>query len=160
MSSKIGYALEAYGVAASRLINEIQVLQNRILKIIHYKDRKYPTNLLHKESKILKLTDLYKSKILKIMHGKHFKNENRPKVFKDYLKTNEDSHKYETRHKSDYKIYKSNKKWGDSMLKSVAARLWNDLLSGLKSIPNSKEILLASYQITSIIQITTQKFDQ
>ena len=115
VSSKIGYGLEAYGVAASRQINEIQVLQNRILKIIHFKDRKYPTNLLHKESNILKLTDLYKLKIPKIMHGIRFKNENIPRVFKDYFKTYEDSHKYETRHKSDYKIYKSNKKWGDSM---------------------------------------------
>ena len=100
VTSKIGYGLEAYGSTETKKLNELQVLQNRILKIIHFKDHKYSTNRLHKELNIVKVHDLFRIKILKIMHQVHFSKERLPEVFKNYFKTNENSHKYETRPKT------------------------------------------------------------
>ena len=65
MTSKIGYALEVYGAAASKYINELQTQKNWILKIIYFNDRRFSTNSLHKELNILKLADLYHFKNLK-----------------------------------------------------------------------------------------------
>ena len=48
--SKISYAFEVYGCAATKSLKELQVLQNRILRILHFKDDRYPTNELHKET--------------------------------------------------------------------------------------------------------------
>ena len=138
VTSKIGYGLEAYGSTETKKLNELQVLQNRILKIIHFKDRKYPTNRLHKELNIVKVHDLFRIKILKIMHQVHFSKERLPEVFKNYFKTNENSHKYETRQKSDYKIFKSNKKWRNCTVQNVGARMWNNLPPALKSISKQK----------------------
>ena len=153
VTSKIGYGLEAYGTTETKKLNELQVLQNRILKIIHFKDRKYPTNHLHKELNIVKVHDLYRIKILKIMHQVHFNIETLPEVFKNYFKTNENSHKYETRQKSDYKIVRSNKKWRNCTIQNVGARMWNNLPPAFKSISKQKnfskklkENIISTYQ--------------
>ncbi len=153
VTSKIGYGLEAYGVTCSKHINEIQVLQNRILKIIHFKDRKYSTNRLHKDLNITKIDDFYRLKILKFMHNVHFESNALPEVFQSYFLTNESSHKYDTRQKHCYKVIKSKKKWGDLTLKNVGARLWNRLTPSLKTIPKHKtfcnkikETMISGYQ--------------
>ena len=56
VTSKIGYGLEAYGSTETKKLNELQVLQNRILKTIHFKDRKYPTNRILQIAYIKNLT--------------------------------------------------------------------------------------------------------
>ena len=138
VTSKISYGLEAYGTTHAKLLNELQVLQNRILKIIHFKDRKYATNCLHKELDIVKIRDLYRIKILKLMHQVHFSRKSLPAVFQNYFQTNKSFHKYETRGKSDYKIIKSNKKWRNYTIQNIGARMWNNLPPNLKSISKQK----------------------
>ena len=87
------------------------------------------------------------------MHHVHFNKSALPEMFQTYFETNEHSHKYETRQKLNYKILKSNKKWGDCTLQNIGARLWNNLSLSLKSISNCKtfskkvkETIIASYQ--------------
>ena len=156
VTSKIGYGLEAYGTAATKKLNELQVLQNRILKIIHFKDRKYSTNHLHKELNIVKIDDLYRIKILKMMHHVHFSKYKLPQVFQNYFKTNENSHKYETRQKLDYRIVKSNKKWRNYTVQNVGARMWNNLPPpSLKS--SSKDKHFNKKHHLHIPKLTTKK---
>lgn len=69
--------------------------------------------------------------ILKIIPCASIKNDNIHEIFKNYFKTNKDSQKYKTRHKYGCKLYKSNKKLGDNMLKNIGARLCNNFLSAL-----------------------------
>ena len=44
----------------------------------------------------------------------------------------------ETRQKANYRIRKSNMRWGDYTVQNSGARLWNNLKTPLKSISNKK----------------------
>ena len=104
--SKVSYALETYGLALKKYLNELQTLQNRILKILYFKDRRYPTNALHKELNFLKINDLYELKILKLMHSIYHNDKHVPEVFKNYFHANERRHNYATRNSKNYEIPK------------------------------------------------------
>ena len=138
VASKIGYGLEVYGVAKNKDLKELQTLQNRILKIIYFKKHRFSTNRLHRELKILKISDLYQWKILKLMHNVHYNKHHLPEVFEQYFETNKNLHRYETRQKANYRIRKSNMRWGDYTVQNSGARLWNNLKTPLKSISNKK----------------------
>ena len=88
------------------------------------------------------------------MHQVHFNKETLPEVFKNYFKTNENSHKHETRQKSDYKIFRSNRKWRNCTVQNVGARMWNNLPPALKSISKqknfSKNLKRTSYPLMKI----------
>ena len=137
--SKITYAFEVYGCAAAKSTKQLQVLQNRILRILQFKDYRYPTNALHKEANLLKLTDFYEFKILKFMQQVHHNNDKLPTVLQNYFVTNENLYKYDTRQSKHYQIRKAKKAWGNKMMRNKGARLWNALPSSLKSIQNPKK---------------------
>ena len=136
--SKIAYSLETYGLAAKKYLNELQTLQNRILRILYFKDRKYPTNALHKELNFPQINDLYELKILKFMHNIYHHDKSVPDVFQNYFRLNESRHNYETRQSKHYEIPKTRRKRGEKMLLNKGARLWNDLPINLKNITHVK----------------------
>ena len=132
--SKISYGLEAYGVAPQKYLKELQVIQNRILRLLSFKENRYSTNALHKELNFLKINDLYELKILKFMHQINRSQEKLPVVFQNYFLKNESFHVYNTRKIKDYKIHRTNKRWGERMLLNKGARLWNELPESLKDV--------------------------
>ena len=86
VQSKISYALEVYGVAKECHLKRLQVLQNRMLKILQFKNYRCSTNILHKCYGILKVKDLYEAKILNFMHKVHHNPEKLPMHFITILK--------------------------------------------------------------------------
>ena len=56
--SKLCFGIDLYGNATKGLIDKIQIMQNKILKIILKKPKRYSTNVLHKEANILLINDL------------------------------------------------------------------------------------------------------
>ena len=110
--SKIAYSLETYGLAPKKYLNKLQTLQNRILQILYFKDRKYPTNAFHKELNFPKINDLYELKILKFMHNIYHNDKSVPDVFQNYFRLNESRHNYATCQSKHYKIPRMRRKWG------------------------------------------------
>ena len=151
VQSKISYALEVYGVAKESHLKRLQVLQNRMLKILQFKNYRYSTNILHKSYGILKVNDLYKAKILKFMHKVYHNSEKLPTAFENYFETNEGKHKYETRQRKNYKLCRTRKHWGDQMLKNKGARLWNSLPENIKHI-NSVKIFSDKIKNLNLLQ--------
>ena len=68
MYSKIKYAIPIYGVTKQDNISKIQVLQNKLLKILTFKNYRYSTNQLHNEFGILKVNDIINQEILTFVH--------------------------------------------------------------------------------------------
>ena len=58
--SGIAYGIEIYGMAKSSVIKPLQIMQNRILKVLTFKPRLYSINLLHTNLDVLKIPDIYK----------------------------------------------------------------------------------------------------
>ena len=52
--SRIKYGIEIYGNCSDRNVNKIQIMQNKLLKLLLQMDRLTPTNILHKNLNILK----------------------------------------------------------------------------------------------------------
>lgn len=69
--SKYNYAIELYGDTTNNLINKIQLLQNKLLKLLFLRNRLYATNLLHKETNTLKIKDNYELRLLLHIHKFH-----------------------------------------------------------------------------------------
>ena len=58
MYSKIKYAIPVYGLASQENINKIQVLQNKLLKVLTYQNYRHSTNQLHNDFDILKVNGI------------------------------------------------------------------------------------------------------
>lgn len=66
--SVINYGIELYGCKNKPWLKQLQKTQNRLLKILLKKEVRYSTNKIHKENKILKITDYNKLRLCLISH--------------------------------------------------------------------------------------------
>ena len=55
----IKYGIETFGASPSDKVKQIQIIQNKLMKIMLWKNCLTPTNALHKETNILQEKDLY-----------------------------------------------------------------------------------------------------
>ena len=62
--SRIKYGIEVYGNCAQTSLHKIQILQNKLLKMIHSLNPRTGTNELHSMLKILKVKDLQSTNII------------------------------------------------------------------------------------------------
>ena len=81
IQSRIDYANEIYGDASKKLIQRTQVHQNRILKILQYKNPHASTNAAHRDFGMPKISDQYELRILKLMHLYTYSKAKLPDVF-------------------------------------------------------------------------------
>jgi len=76
--SKINYAIEIYGRKDTQWRKQLQKTQNRLLKILFYKDRLHKTNLLHRNLHILKVSEQNKLRLALLIHRKIYFPEFQP----------------------------------------------------------------------------------
>lgn len=124
--SKILYGIEIYGSAKKQLTNKLQVLQNRILKILYNKDWYTGTNALHKELHVLKVEDIFKLSVLNFVYKCNAGLA--PEVFRNYYLKRSDIHKRNTRNvdKLEIPMYKTFT-YGHATLKYIGTDLYNGL---------------------------------
>ena len=71
-------------------------MQNKLLKILYSRERRYPTNILHHEVKVLLVKGMHELLLLKFIHivlnGKPVKG------FEHYFRRRNETHNYDTRH--------------------------------------------------------------
>ena len=86
--SRINYSCIVYGLTSNENLNKLQILQNKLLKVILKKPYMYPTNALHNELSILQVKDIINQGILTFVH-KYLHSE-LPGVFNDYFQHRHD----------------------------------------------------------------------
>ena len=123
--SRIKYGSIITGQTTNENINKIQTLQNKLLKVLYYKNYRYSTDNLHNELSILKFNDLINQETLsfvyKYVHGKL------PSVFNNYF-----SHRHELsemieehrKRRFTLPMYKSD--FGKSTIKFVGSKIFNE----------------------------------
>ena len=62
--SRIQYGIEPYGTCAKETLAKVQIMQNKLLKLLLKWDRRTPTDLVHYHLVILKINDMHTAKIL------------------------------------------------------------------------------------------------
>ena len=92
--SRIKYGIEVWGMTSGTNMGQVQILQNRLLKVLLRKPYRYSTDKLHYELNILKVHDIFKQEIASFMHL--FRKGKLPEVFMQYFRTFADIHNINT----------------------------------------------------------------
>ena len=98
-------------------LSKIQVLQNRILKILFNKDWFTPTPDLHRELGLLQVKDIFFQSILNFVYKQ--KNGLLPEIFDDYFKTRNQIHNINTRQANKIDVFKSRTNIGYNRVHAV-----------------------------------------
>ena len=67
--NNIYYCAEVYGNATASYLQPLQIAQNKALRTLHFKDRYFPSNEMHKECQIHKVNDVLEYKLSKLIHS-------------------------------------------------------------------------------------------
>ena len=115
----------------------MQVLQNKLLRVLLAKNYRYSTNKLHNELEIIKVEDIAKLDAVTFIHN--YFNNKLPPIFNNYFTLIRDTHSINTR-SSEQDIYFETytTKIGISSIKSIVAKTWNELSNSYKLIKNVK----------------------
>jgi len=135
--SKIKYGITMYGFANKDKIDRIQILQNKLLKVLLSKNYRYPTSDLHLELGILKVHDIIEVETATFMHN-YFSNK-LPTMFNKYFTLFGEVTDIQTRGSNNQIIvdkYKTN--MGESSIKISGAKIWNKISTSNKQIKNVK----------------------
>lgn len=135
--SRIKYGISTFGFTDDNKLKRLQILQNKLLKVLLAKGYRYSTNKLHNELDIIKVKDIAKVDSLTFIHN--YFNNKLPLVFNNYFTLVRDIHNRNTR-RSERNIYIETYKTdtGKSSMKSIGASNWNALKNSTKDIKNLK----------------------
>ena len=135
--SRIKYGIVLFGQAGTLKLKRIQILQNRLLKVLTKNDYRFSTNELHNSLDLLKVDDIAEQEVVTFVHN-YFSNR-LPPVFNDYFSTLASQHGRNTRNGSKLlKIIGHETDIAASSTKILGAKLWNKLENSLKIIQNVK----------------------
>ena len=145
--SRIKYGLEIYGSCSKSLIQKLQVIQNKLLRVIMNKDYRFNTNRLHRELNIFKITHVHQMSVLNFTHN-CLHGDPIP-TFCEYFPLNINRHAHCTRQLGQIVKKKINTELGRSSTQFTGATLWNDLPSPIrntKKFPSFKRKLNQFYR--------------
>ena len=120
--SRIKYGIEVFGYCANEYLQKLQVIQNKLLKLLLNFDRRTSTNELHHQLSLLKLVDIHNVNVFA------FVNECRsgrcPTLFSNYYHVREAG--CDLRQKDRLHMPMARTDIGQSCCKNKGARLWNN----------------------------------
>jgi hypothetical protein len=126
----ITYGIEAYGSLAKKDSNRLQILQNKLLKILCNRDYKSSSSGLHKELNLLNIQQISEFFTLCFVF-KQLTNQ-LPGVFNDFYVLNSDMNERITRQSKHIHVLKYKTNWLKKSLKVQGAKCWNDLPNNVK----------------------------
>ena len=132
----IQYCIAVWGTAYKSSLLPLEKMQKKILKIMAKASFTAPSLPLFLKYNFLKVQDIFKLEIAKLMHG-IYKNLNKPQFSR--FKSISTRHAYNTRHaaKKNYCLPTVKTNFGKSTLQFVGPKIWQDVPSALKSLPIS-----------------------
>ena len=140
--SKISYGLEIMTNCSAKNINKVQILQNKLIKLILKLDRLTPTNYVHQKLKILKVVDIQVLKLIclvsKCLLGKC------PPCFSNYFTWR--THIYNLR-EVPLLVMRSRTVLGATNTRIYAAKIYNSLPEKVKILrhQNNFKKIVAGY---------------
>ena len=136
--SRISYGIHCYGVARDVVLNPVQVICNKLLKLLLLKDRRFPTCKLYKESKLLQLKDLTKYVASKLVHMSVYPEEKTPLQLRNHYILNSCSHKKNVRDKLLIRVPVTRNVIGGSSVRRYGASYWNKIDLNIRKLSNVK----------------------
>ena len=123
--SKIRYGIEIYGSLNVTLRKRLQIVSNKLLKILFCMSPFHSTNQLHKGLDILQINDVYKASVLKFVFL--CVNHTPLSIFDQYYKRRRDQHSRSLRDLHNLHVPDGYSAIALSSTKIHGAKLWNEL---------------------------------
>ena len=101
----------------------IQVMQNKLMKLLLNIDKLTPTDTLHQTLNMLKVSDIYQVNILSFVND--IVSGRWPNVFQDYFELKQNT--YDLRTKGQIIVPPAGIALGDKQIRIKGAQLWNKL---------------------------------
>ena len=140
--SKIKYGIEVYGSANETFLNKLQVIQNKLMKLLTKKEQQYSTNLLHKNLDILKVHDIHRQSVLQFVHK--CKTGNIISNFHNYFIPRGELHNLDLRNNNDLDQVLYSREHGRTAVKRVGSVYWNQLPEAIKAENTSPTVFKSS----------------
>ena len=122
-------------------LKPIQILQNRLMKVLLDTNYMFSTNQLHTDLNILKITDIFKQEVLIFVFSQF--NKLLPEIFENYYVTFSRVHNIATRgNEINFIIPTHNSNMGAKTVKVYGASLWNELSLHIKQCSTIKSFRL------------------
>ena len=150
--SHLQYCNTIWGNAAERILQPLERLQDKIIKIMCFVPfGQNDVGHLYNELGMLRLNDIHKFCKAKFIFK--YKNEKLPPNFQNFLVTDRPNHNYglRNRNKNDYKCIWGKTVYSMKMMQYDGAKIWNEIPDYIKSYTEIKEFsrnyktLLISY---------------
>ena len=138
--NRIQYGIEAYGACAKE--TKLQIMQNKLLKLLLKWGRRTPTDLVHKELSLLKIDDVHIAKVLSFVNKCRYCRVS--DIFANYYKIRETG--LNLRDRSSLDIRWDRTDMGLSRCDIKGARSWNQYLQTTIQLSYKKELPQATFQ--------------
>ena len=151
------YCIESWGNATDCHLNQLFLMQKRVVRLITFSDYNVPTTTIFQAVNILPLQKIVYDRIGIMMYK--YANGLLPQVMNDLYITNNEIHSYPTRHQHLLHINKSSINVYSKSFANTSARIWNALQSKMNvhvSISNFK-LTLKCYLQNNTLNLTYQK---
>ena len=119
--ARINYGIEVYGSCADEHLSKLQVMQNKLLKLLPKLDYRTSTSLLDYNMTLLKIADIHSVNILSFV--KECWTDRNPDIFKNYFTVREAT--YDFRHKDRLLVPLARTELGSSRCAILGTKLWN-----------------------------------
>ena len=100
-------------------------MQNKALRALQFRNRYYPTNEMHKEFQILKVSDIVEYKLSKLIHSLLTGTPKLPETLDKLIVKMDSIHTRTTRNKHQVYSKKENRTIGKRQLKCQLSKTWN-----------------------------------
>jgi len=134
--SHLPYAITSWGSSSFSTLNTLNIIHNKLLRIMRFS--KFNSNIckLYKDTQILTIDQIFKLEISKLMYKIKFRLV--PKQFTEHFTKIEDIHSYHTRQQSsiEYAIPRTRLKIAQKSFTYIGIRIWSSIDLTICSIPN------------------------
>ena len=131
---KILYCIEIYANTYSTYLDNLIVLNNKILRVAQDKPFRTHSCELYSDYNTLPINVLFKYNLLLLAHRLYYHKNTLPTIFSNYLQTNNLLYSYNTRSKHLIHISSVNKNFGARQFNYMGAKLWNSLPADITTI--------------------------
>jgi len=130
----IQYGIELYANTYATYLHDLEILNNRVLRILQFKPMEYNVSKLYENYNTLQIEDLHSYKLLILIH-RYFNNRGSlPQIFQNYFTTNSAVHTHKTRTQNDIHLTHCETKFGIRCLSQRGSKLWNSIPNEIKCI--------------------------
>jgi hypothetical protein len=136
---QLTYAVELYGNAADSNIHKLQILQNKLLRILQFEGRRCPLQKLYINYNTHKIHDLHEINLLCLCHKIINHPLELPNIYQNYLLHHYNIHSHDTRHKNDIFPHHVTTNYGIKDFRFKSHQLWNKLPEEIKKIGSISE---------------------